>query len=280
MPISRVLVVDDDKLMRKTISEILKNGGFSVTEASNVTEALMYITSERFDVLLSDLHMPGAGDGLTVVSAMHHANPAAVTLLLSAFPEMDAAAKAILLQPDRIMVKPIDPNLLIKTVQHHLDQGAQLSSPVETVATILERTIPTVIRAWLVRVHQDETLTVVPMGDELRSEHLPQILTDLVLCLRSGKPLGAKELSSPTAMMHGVTRRGQGYTAAMVVEESRMLQVSIFETLQANLSTIDFSVLLLSVMSIADEVDSQLSQAMKGYAAESHTHLPLGFSGL
>jgi CheY-like chemotaxis protein len=274
MPISRVLVVDDDNLMRKTISEILKNGEFIVTEASNVTEALKYITSERFEVLLCDLHMPGAGDGLTVVSAMRHANPAAVTLLLSAFPEMDAAAKAILLQPDRIMVKPIDPTLLIETVQHHLDRGAQLSHPVESVATILERSIPTVILAWLLRVHQDETLTVVPMGDELRSEHLPQILIDLVLCLRSGKPLGAKDLSSSTAMMHGVTRKSQGYTAAMIVEESRMLQVSIFETLQVNLSTIDFSVLLLSVMSIADEVDSQLSQAMKGYAAESHVYLP------
>jgi hypothetical protein len=42
--------------------------------------------------------MPGAGDGLTVVSAMKHANPKAVTLLLSAFPEMTAAAAAILQQ--------------------------------------------------------------------------------------------------------------------------------------------------------------------------------------
>lgn len=279
MPIARVLVVDDDKLMRITISAILKDSGFSVTEASNVTEALKYITSQRFEVLLSDLHMPGAGDGLTVVSAMRHANPAAVTLLLSAFPEMDAAARAILLQPDQIMVKPIDPNLLIETVKHHLDQGPQLAYPVETVATILERTIPTVISAWLARVHLEETLTAVPMSEKLRSEHLPQILTDLVLCLRSGKALGAKELRSTTAVTHGVTRWGQGYTAAMMVEESRMLQVSIFETLQANLSTIDFSVLLLSVMSIADEVDSQLSQAMKGYASGSHADMPLRPSG-
>jgi len=279
MPIARVLVVDDDKLMRITISEILRDSGFSVTEASNVTEALKYITSERFEVLLSDLHMPGAGDGLTVVSAMRHANPAAVTLLLSAFPEMDAAARAILLQPDQIMVKPIDPDLLIETVKHHLDQGPQLSYPVETVATILERTIPTVISAWLARVHLEETLAAVPMSEKLRSEHLPQILTDLVLCLRSGKRLGTKELGSTTAVTHGATRWGQGYTAAMMVEESRMLQVSIFETLQANLSTIDFSVLLLSVMSIADEVDSQLSQAMKGYASGSHADMLLRLSG-
>ena len=59
----------------------------------------------------------------------------------------------------------------------------------------------------------------------------------------------------------------QGYTAAMMVEESRLLQVCIFQTLQNNLASIDFSVLLIGVMTIADEVDSQLSQAMTSYAA-------------
>jgi YesN/AraC family two-component response regulator len=45
-----------------------------------------HINSILFDVLLTDLHMPGAGDGLTVVSAMRHSNPKAVTMVLSAFP--------------------------------------------------------------------------------------------------------------------------------------------------------------------------------------------------
>jgi hypothetical protein len=48
-----------------------------------------------------------------------------------------------------------------------------------------------------------------------------------------------------------------------------MLHVSIFETLQKNLASIDFSILLNAVMTIADEVDSQLSQAMDSYMQES-----------
>jgi hypothetical protein len=47
-----------------------------------------------------------------------------------------------------------------------------------------------------------------------------------------------------------------------------MLQVSIFQTLQNNLRTVDFSLLLLDVMAIADEVDSQLAQSMASYIAE------------
>ena len=52
----------------------------------------------------------------------------------------------------------------------------------------------------------------------------------------------------------------------MMVQESRILQVSILETLQLNLVDIDFSVSLIGVMTIADEVDLQLSQAMESYA--------------
>jgi hypothetical protein len=54
----------------------------------------------------------------------------------------------------------------------------------------------------------------------------------------------------------------------MLVEESRMLQVSVFHTLQKNLARIDFSILLTDVMTIAGEIDSQLSQAMASYVAE------------
>jgi hypothetical protein len=109
------------------------------------------------------------------------------------------------------------------------------------------------------------------MDDKQRSAHLPQLFRDLVRRLRNPLPLGHHALTSPTAAAHGTTRREQGYTAAMMVEESRMLQVSIFQTLQNNLFRVNFSLLLVGVMAIADEVDSQLAQAMAGYVTESKT---------
>jgi len=60
----------------------------------------------------------------------------------------------------------------------------------------------------------------------------------------------------------------------MMVEESRMLQVSIFETLQQNFHKVNFSVLLSDVMVIADEVDSQLAQAMTSYISEAKSDAP------
>jgi len=55
----------------------------------------------------------------------------------------------------------------------------------------------------------------------------------------------------------------------MIIEESRILQVSIFETLQNNLSTVDFSLLLIDVMTIADEVDSQLKQTIVSFTEQA-----------
>jgi YesN/AraC family two-component response regulator len=269
MALAKVLVVDDNEPIRTSLCAILESHGFEATSAAGVSEALKFISSQKFDVLLSDLHMPGAGDGLTVVSAMRHANPDAVTLLLSAFPEMSEAANAILLQTDEILVKPMNVPDLIDSITQRLAKGPLHKRKVETLDTILERTTGNGIADWYELVEMEETLQEVPLSREDRCAHLPQLFLDLARRLQAFKPLGTKELKSESASKHGLTRRRQGYTAAMMVEESRILQVTIFHTLQKNLGTIDFSVLLLGVMTIADEVDSQLSQAMASYIAES-----------
>jgi len=80
----KILVVDDDEVALFTLSALLQESGFNVAGASSVPEALEFLSSEVYDVLLSDLHMPGAGDG--VVNAMRHANPRAVTVFVKFIP--------------------------------------------------------------------------------------------------------------------------------------------------------------------------------------------------
>jgi YesN/AraC family two-component response regulator len=213
--------------------------------------------------------MPGAGDGLTVVSAMRHANPEAVTILLSSFPEMSAATQAILLQTDQILVKPVDIGSLVEAIKQRLADGHRSSRVVEDLATILERSTQRTIDAWFARAEKDEKLMIVSLDRLQRSGHLPQLLDDLVNRLRYFQPLARNKVVSVAAHDHGVLRHRQGYSAAMMVEEARLLRVSVFETLQANLINIDFSVLLNGVIAIADEIDSQLSQAVASYDAET-----------
>jgi hypothetical protein len=167
------------------------------------------------------------------------------------------------------MPQPMEVTSLIQIINHRVASGPQRRREIVTVATILERTTGGMIQEWFERVQAEDKLMSIPLSFEQRCSHLPILFSDLVHRLRSRKPIGTKEPISDGAARHGVNRYSQGYTAAMLVEESRMLQVSIFNTLQNNLVNIDYSVLLIGVMTIADEIDFQLSQAIESYTAET-----------
>ncbi len=271
----RILLVDDNQSVRMSLKMILEYNGFEVVAAAGVHEALGLIHSQVFDVLLSDLHMPDAGDGLTVVSAMRHSHPKAITLIFSGYPEMKGAASAILLQADAILTKPLASETLVATIRQRLAKEAAPARVMESVATILEAEAESTIAEWLERVQVEPRIVAIPMEDAERAAHLPQLFRDLVFRLRHPLPLGTHALVSHAASEHGEIRQRQGYSAAMLVEESRMLQVSIFQTLQNNLNKVDFSLVLVGVMAIADEVDSQLAQTMTRFVSVS-SHRPDG----
>jgi hypothetical protein len=182
---------------------------------------------------------------------------------------MNAAARAILLQTDEILVKSMNIIALVEAIKKRVASGHADSRVVESVAAILDRTQEDTVEEWFQLVQRESTLMQIALSRDLRCVHLSQLFRDLIHRLRSHRPLGTKEVVSMDAAHHGTDRLKQGHTAAMMVQESRLLQVCIFNRLQKNLAIIDFSVLLIEVMTIADEVDSQLTQAMESYVAAS-----------
>ena len=136
---------------------------------------------------------------------------------------------------------------------------------IECVANILERELQTIIQEWLMRVEQEADLRRIPLNFEERTGHLPHLLHDVIKRLRLDA--GTKAPISKAAAAHGDLRRKQGYTVAMAVEESRLLQVSIFTTLHRNVKQLEFRALLPDVVTIADEVDAQLKEQMLRFMA-------------
>lgn len=104
----RILLVDDDDAVRDMMTLTLEQKNFEVIAAPSVSEALKLITTEQFDALITDLHMPNPGDGFTVVSAMRHSQPNALILLVSGYPDVPSAMAAIQLEPDEIIMKPFE----------------------------------------------------------------------------------------------------------------------------------------------------------------------------
>jgi hypothetical protein len=145
----------------------------------------------------------------------------------------------------------------------------------ESVADILERELEHLIHDWMTLVEKQADLMAVSLSYEDRTGHLPKLLQDLIARLRLDA--GTKAPVSIAATRHAELRREQGYSVAMVVEESRLLQVSIFTILHKNTNHLDYIKLLPDVVTIADEVDAQLKQQMLHYmeanaiGTKSHT---------
>jgi DNA-binding response OmpR family regulator len=264
----RVLLVDDDGAVRAMINEGLTRKGFEVVTASSVKEALALIAIESFDVLLTDLHMPGPGDGFTVVSAMRHSQPDALTLLVSGYPDVQDAMATILLEADEIIVKPFEIAGLTALIHDKvLNRKPTKRLDKERVGSVLQRCTADIVEGWLARAKQSSELNYLALGDEERTGHLPRLVEDLALRLSTSSVTSkdSDAVFSIAAVAHGKMRYQQGYTAAMLVHESRILQVTIFGILQSNRDSLDFSLLLPDVMTIADEVDAQLTQSMDSF---------------
>ncbi|HEX3321108.1 MAG TPA: response regulator, partial [Terriglobales bacterium] len=149
----KILLVDDNDAVLRMMQLSLERNEFDVVAAANVTEALTQIVAQHFDVLLTDLHMPDAGDGFTLVSAMRHSQPEALTLVVSGFPDVQEAMAAILLQADEVLVKPFEVNQLGNLIRKRMQQRKPLTKPQkESVASILENDGVNTIQRWLMRV--------------------------------------------------------------------------------------------------------------------------------
>ena len=153
----------------------------------------------------------------------------------------------------------------------HMAGGSTDAVAIQSVADILERDLDEVIQEWLARVEKEPDLTAIALNYVDRTGHLPQLLPDVIERLRLDD--GTKAPISQAAAHHGDLRAKQGYTVAMAVEESRLLQVSIFTTLRKSQGHLEFDTVLPAVVTIADEVDAQLKQQMLRFMASDAAKL-------
>jgi hypothetical protein len=94
----------------------------------------------------------------------------------------------------------------------------------------------------------------IPLFTEGRVNFIRWILKNIVIRLRNARDVEAPTVCSNAAEELGKLRDAGGYTAPLIVRELRILQLSIFETIQRNLSCVDFSLVLCDIMLVADEM--------------------------
>jgi DNA-binding NtrC family response regulator len=118
---ARLLVVDDDTGMRKSLAIMLRRDGYHVAEASGGTEALDQMGREVFDLVVADLNMQDVS-GLDLLRHVKQANPDVEVIMMTAYGTIESAVEAMKLGAFDFITKPFQPEEILLRVGNALDK--------------------------------------------------------------------------------------------------------------------------------------------------------------
>lgn len=116
----RILVVDDEKIIRESIGFILKKEGFSVTEAPNGKAAYDRLCTESFDLVISDIEMPEM-KGIELLDLTMHLSPQTIVVIITAYGSLDTAIAALRKGASDYILKPIEFDELVPKIKRLLE---------------------------------------------------------------------------------------------------------------------------------------------------------------
>lgn len=115
----KILVVDDEEIVRTSCSRTLVPEGYDVRLAKNGVEGLRLAAEERFDLVLTDLKMPDM-DGIDVLRNIKEKWPETHVIIVTGYQTVDTAVKAIKLGANNYIEKPFTPDALLSAVTEAL----------------------------------------------------------------------------------------------------------------------------------------------------------------
>jgi DNA-binding NtrC family response regulator len=114
-PAARVLVVDDEPLIRWSLAELLTEGGYAVTEASDGASALAQASDERFDAIVLDFRLPDSND-LHLLERIRELQPNVPVVMMTAYGTPEMTSGALELGAYRVVAKPFDVHDMVSLV--------------------------------------------------------------------------------------------------------------------------------------------------------------------
>ncbi len=116
---AHILIVDDERTTRLSLSEIFSLRGALTATAADGQEALDLIAHQTFDLIVLDIKMPGVS-GLQVLETVQQTSPATIVILLTAHATVDSAIRALRQGAFDYLLKPAQPRTIIEVVERGL----------------------------------------------------------------------------------------------------------------------------------------------------------------
>jgi DNA-binding NtrC family response regulator len=121
---ARILVVEDDESIRKTLTAILEDKGYNVETAKNGKEAIRKSKGKFFNLALIDIRLPDI-EGVELLTAIQDTTPKMVKIIMTGYPSLQNAITAVNKGADGYLLKPFNIGMLLRTIKEHLKKQQQ-----------------------------------------------------------------------------------------------------------------------------------------------------------
>jgi DNA-binding NtrC family response regulator len=121
---ARILVVDDDESIRKTLAIILEEKGYLVDTAENGKEAIRKSKAKFYNLALIDIRLPDM-EGTKLLTLMAEGTPKMVKIIVTGYPSLQNAIEAVNKNADAYILKPFNVDNVLNTIQEYLNKQQQ-----------------------------------------------------------------------------------------------------------------------------------------------------------
>ena len=118
---ARILVIDDDESVRRTVSMTLKHAGYLVDTAENGKQAIEKSAANFYNLALIDIRLPDM-EGTELLTALRETTPRMIKIILTGFPALENAVKAINKGVDGYLIKPVNTDELLRFIKEFLEK--------------------------------------------------------------------------------------------------------------------------------------------------------------
>ncbi len=261
----RILVVDDDASIAQFNAKLLQLAGHQAESCTDTLSALRQITSDGYEVLVTDLNLGSRADGYILAGALKLARPGATVLLVTGSPDLQQAWKMMQSFVDRVLIKPVN-SAAMQTAIEWLHTAGREPHPMLKLADLIERQRMELIEDWLAHAEADAMITTIALDREARLDDLEQILDDIVYHLRRQDSSSHPERLHG-AWKHGLLRRRQGYALPALVREASHIRQAITRLISRYFLDLDPENLLNQLFTMNLCVDENLQQSLAAFSA-------------
>lgn len=121
---AKVLIIDDDHEILKTLSVVLRDAGYSVDTAENGGEAVEKSKANFYNVALIDIRLPDM-EGTKLLTALDETTPKIIKIIVTGYPSLQNAVEAVNKGADGYLIKPANAEQLLSMIREHLRRQAE-----------------------------------------------------------------------------------------------------------------------------------------------------------